>query len=85
MKKAIIASLAVVGGITLVTTAIVSAWAAVEAAKDRKRLAEMTPEERESTIAWETRGLEIMDWLTDDVDWMTGEKHCHVELMFQFN
>jgi len=46
---------------------------------------EMTPEERESTIAWETRGLEIMDWLTDDVDWMTGEKHCHVELMFQFN
>jgi len=48
MKKAIIASLAVVGGITLVTTAIVSAWAAVEAAKDRKRLAEMTPEEREN-------------------------------------
>lgn len=36
---------------------------------------EMTPQERESTIAWETRQLEIMDWLTDDVDWITGEKH----------
>ena len=36
---------------------------------------EMTPEERESTIAWETRQLEIMDWLTDDVDWITGQKH----------
>ena len=36
---------------------------------------EMTPEERQSTIAWETRQLEIMDWLTDDVDWITGEKH----------
>ena len=36
---------------------------------------EMTPEERESTIAWETRQLEIMDWLTDDVDWITGESH----------
>ena len=36
---------------------------------------EMTEAERESTIAWETKQLEIMDWLTDDVDWMTGEKH----------
>ena len=36
---------------------------------------EMTPEERQSTIAWETRQLEIMDWLTDDVDWITGEAH----------
>ena len=36
---------------------------------------EMTDEERASTVAWETRQLEIMDWLTDDVDWMTGEKH----------
>ena len=35
----------------------------------------MTMEERASTIAWETRQLEIMDWLTDDVDWITGEKH----------
>ncbi|MBR6767036.1 MAG: L-rhamnose mutarotase [Clostridia bacterium] len=36
---------------------------------------DMTEEERASTIAWETRQLEIMDWLTDDVDWITGEKH----------
>ena len=35
----------------------------------------MTADERASTIAWETRQLEIMDWLTDDVDWITGQKH----------
>jgi L-rhamnose mutarotase len=39
---------------------------------------EMTPEEKESTIDWETRQLEIMDWLTDDVDWITGQKHPHI-------
>ncbi len=36
---------------------------------------EMTEEERQSTVAWETRQLEIMDWLTDDVDWITGQTH----------
>ena len=36
---------------------------------------EMTEEEKAATIAWETRQLEIMDWLTDDVDWITGEHH----------
>ena len=36
---------------------------------------DMTPEERESTIRWEKRMLEIMDWLTNDVDWITGEWH----------
>ena len=35
----------------------------------------VTEEERESAIAWETRQLEIMDWLTDDVDWITGQRH----------
>ena len=35
----------------------------------------MTGAERADTIAWETRQLEIMDWLTDDVDWITGERH----------
>lgn len=45
---------------------------------------EPTPEEHAATVAWETRGLEIMDWLTDDMDWLTGEKHCHTELMFKF-
>jgi len=36
---------------------------------------EMTEEEKASTIEWELRQLEIMDWLTDDVDWITGEQH----------
>jgi L-rhamnose mutarotase len=36
---------------------------------------EETEAERESTIQWETRQLEIMDWITNDVDWMTGEHH----------
>ena len=40
---------------------------------------EPTPEEHAATVAWETRQLEIMDWLTDDVDWLTGEKHPAVE------
>jgi len=42
---------------------------------------EMTEEEKASNIAWETRQLEIMDWLTDDVDWITGEKHDAIELI----
>ena len=42
---------------------------------------EMTEEERASTVAWETRQLEIMDWLTDDVDWITGEKHDKMQLV----
>lgn len=40
---------------------------------------EPTPEEKAASAAWETRQLEIMDWLTDDVDWLTGEKHAPVE------
>lgn len=42
---------------------------------------EMTAEEKAATIAWETRQLEIMDWLTDDVDWITGETHDHISLI----
>lgn len=48
MKKAIIISLAVVGGITLTATAIVGTAVAVEAVKDKRKLAKMTPEEREA-------------------------------------
>ena len=44
---------------------------------------EMTANERQFTIAWETRGLEIMDWITDDVDWITGEKHSHISLVYR--
>lgn len=39
---------------------------------------EETPQAREETIAWETRQLGIMDWITNDVDWMTGEHHPSV-------
>ena len=38
-----------------------------------------TEAEKVADIAWETRQLEIMDWLTDDVDWITGQKHAHIE------
>ena len=38
-----------------------------------------TEEETAATVAWEKRGLEIMDWLTDDVDWITGEKHPKIK------
>ena len=38
----------------------------------------MTEEEKESTIAWEKKQLGIMSWLTDDVDWITGEHHQHI-------
>ena len=45
----------------------------------------MTEEERASTVAWETRQLEIMDWLTDDVDWLTGQKHAPSRCIFRQN
>ena len=38
----------------------------------------MTEEEKQSTIAWENNMLNIMSWLTDDVDWITGEHHGHI-------
>ena len=37
---------------------------------------EPTEEEKQFTIEWETRQLEIMDWITNDVDWLTGEHHA---------
>lgn len=40
---------------------------------------EMTAEEKESTIQWETRMLEIMSWVTNDVDWITGEVHENIK------
>ena len=33
-------------------------------------------DERKATVKWETRQLGIMDWITNDVDWMTGEWHA---------
>lgn len=35
-----------------------------------------TEEEHQGTIAWETRQLEIMDWITNDCDWLTHEIHA---------
>ena len=36
---------------------------------------EETPEAHMETVAWESRQLEIMDWITNDVDWLT--ETCH--------
>lgn len=36
---------------------------------------EETPEAHMATVAWETRQLEIMDWITNDVDWLTETYH----------
>ena len=44
---------------------------------------EKTEEEKAAEIAWETRQLEIMDWLTDDVDWITGQKHDAIRLVYR--
>ena len=40
---------------------------------------EETEESRQATIAWETKMLEIMSWYTDDVDWITGLHHKHIQ------
>ncbi len=40
---------------------------------------EMTEAERASTIAWETRMFEIMHWITNDCDWISGEHHPAVQ------
>lgn len=39
---------------------------------------EPTEEIKELTIQWETAQLEIMEWLSDDMDWLTGQKHAAV-------
>lgn len=38
-----------------------------------------TEEDREGDIAWETKMLEIMSWLTNDVDWITGAYHENIK------
>lgn len=40
---------------------------------------EPTEETRKKIIQWETAQLEIMDWLSDDMDWLTGQKHAAVQ------
>ena len=39
---------------------------------------EPTEADKARTLAWETRQLEIMDWITNDMDWLTGEHHADV-------
>lgn len=36
---------------------------------------EQTEAAKQADIEWETRQLGIMDWITNDVDWLTGEVH----------
>ena len=36
---------------------------------------EETVESREQTVEWEMRQLGIMDWITNDCDWLTGTVH----------
>ena len=39
---------------------------------------DQTDEEKYETIQWEKQQLEIMDWITNDVDWITGERHPNI-------
>ncbi len=36
---------------------------------------EETAEAHAATVTWESKQLEIMDWITNDVDWLTGQWH----------
>ncbi len=38
-----------------------------------------TEEDRQADIAWETKMFEIMSWITNDVDWISGEHHEQVK------
>lgn len=40
---------------------------------------EQTEKEFKETVQWETEQLAIMDWLSDDMDWLTGERHEAVQ------
>ena len=46
---------------------------------------EETVEAREQTVEWEMRQLGIMDWITNDVDWMTGDVHADVKRLAWHN
>lgn len=37
---------------------------------------EQTEAAKQADIEWETRQLGIMNWITNDVDWLTGEVHA---------
>lgn len=46
---------------------------------------ESTEEGKQRAILWETKMLEIMDWITDDIDWITGQHHSSIERIAQHN
>ncbi len=46
---------------------------------------EYTEEMRQGDIAWESRMLEIMEWITNDVDWLTGLYHRNVIRLAHFD
>ena len=46
--------------------------------KDTTMETERTQADIDADTAWETKMLEIMSWITDDVDWLTGEHHENV-------
>ncbi len=46
---------------------------------------EMTEQERIDTILWENQMLEIMTWITHDVDWITGECHSSIQRLCWHN
>ena len=52
---------------------------------DQLREVEETVEAREQTVEWEMRQLGIMDWITNDVDWMTGDVHADVKRLAWHN
>lgn len=37
---------------------------------------ELTEEDRQQSVEWESKMLEIMDWITDDVDWLTNGRNA---------
>lgn len=37
---------------------------------------EETAQTHQATVEWETKQLEIMDWITNDVDWLTEQHHA---------
>ncbi len=43
-----------------------------------------TEEMKQYSINWETKMLEIMDWRTNDVDWITGLSHPAIERIAHF-
>lgn len=44
-----------------------------------------TEEDNAADIAWETKMFEIMSWITNDVDWISGEHHDTIKRIAHHN